>query len=136
VTWRSSRVRTHARTCGSLLVLASICDTQHGWLFLCRFCCLPLRQDLCQVIISQSAASSELLVNSICHALQNIVSYITYNQFFITGTKCRIPRGQEKFLCIVDLKGWGYSNWDIRAYIAAIEIMQVHLPAIISARFQ
>jgi len=36
-----------------------------------------------------------------------------------------MPRGQEKFLCIVDLKGWGYSNWDIRAYIAAIEIMQV-----------
>ncbi|WVZ67590.1 hypothetical protein U9M48_016644 [Paspalum notatum var. saurae] len=36
----------------------------------------------------------------------------------------RIPRGQEKFLAIVDIKGWGYSNCDIRAYIAAIEIMQ------------
>jgi len=38
---------------------------------------------------------------------------------------CRIPRGQEKFLAIMDLKGWGYANCDVRAYIAAIEIMQV-----------
>jgi hypothetical protein len=42
-----------------------------------------------------------------------------------SNAQCRIPRGQEKFLCVVDLKGWGYSNCDIRAYIAAIEIMQV-----------
>ncbi|KAJ1286916.1 hypothetical protein BS78_03G389400 [Paspalum vaginatum] len=40
----------------------------------------------------------------------------------------RIPRGQEKFLAIVDIKGWGYSNCDIRAYIAAIEIMQNYYP--------
>lgn len=41
----------------------------------------------------------------------------------------RIPRGQEKFLCIVDLKGWGwYSNCDVRAYIAAIEILQNYYP--------
>jgi hypothetical protein len=39
--------------------------------------------------------------------------------------KRRIPRGQEKFLAIIDLKGWGYANCDVRAYIAAIEIMQV-----------
>jgi hypothetical protein len=25
----------------------------------------------------------------------------------------------------MDLKGWGYANCDVRAYIAAIEIMQV-----------
>lgn len=41
---------------------------------------------------------------------------------------CRIPRGQEKFLAIMDLKGWGYANCDVRAYIAAIEIMQVRTP--------
>ncbi|KQK11316.1 phosphatidylinositol transfer protein 3 [Brachypodium distachyon] len=40
----------------------------------------------------------------------------------------RIPRGQDKFLVIVDLKGWGYSNCDVRAYIAAIEIMQSYYP--------
>ncbi|CAD6235168.1 unnamed protein product [Miscanthus lutarioriparius] len=48
--------------------------------------------------------------------------------YFFDKICARIPRGQEKFLCIVDLKGWGYSNWDIRAYIAAIEIMQNYYP--------
>jgi hypothetical protein len=28
----------------------------------------------------------------------------------------------------VDLKGWGYANCDVRAYIAAIEIMQNYYP--------
>jgi len=36
-----------------------------------------------------------------------------------------MPRGQEKFLCIADMQGWGYSNCDIRAYLAAIDILQV-----------
>uniref|UniRef100_A0ACD5XFC5 Uncharacterized protein n=1 Tax=Avena sativa TaxID=4498 RepID=A0ACD5XFC5_AVESA len=40
----------------------------------------------------------------------------------------RIPRGQDKFMCVVDLKGWGYPNSDVRAYIAAIEIMQSYYP--------
>jgi hypothetical protein len=44
--------------------------------------------------------------------------------------KRRIPRGQEKFLAIIDLKGWGYANCDVRAYIAAIEIMQVCLSVV------
>lgn len=41
-----------------------------------------------------------------------------------------MPRGQEKFICIADLKGWGYSNSDIRAYIAALDIMQVCVSAL------
>ena len=28
----------------------------------------------------------------------------------------------------MDLKGWGYANCDVRAYIAAIEIMQSYYP--------
>ncbi|XP_073000542.1 uncharacterized protein [Typha latifolia] len=40
----------------------------------------------------------------------------------------RMPRGQEKFICIGDLKDWGYSNCDIRAYLAALEIMQNYYP--------
>ncbi|XP_011623394.1 random slug protein 5 isoform X2 [Amborella trichopoda] len=35
-----------------------------------------------------------------------------------------IPEGQEKFVIIEDLKGWGYANFDIRAYVAALNIMQ------------
>lgn len=42
----------------------------------------------------------------------------------------RMPRGQEKFMCIADLKGWGYSNSDVRAYIAALDIMQVCVSAL------
>ncbi|MQM18914.1 hypothetical protein Taro_051913 [Colocasia esculenta] len=36
----------------------------------------------------------------------------------------RMPPGQEKFLFIGDLQGWSYSNCDIRAYVAALDIMQ------------
>lgn len=36
-----------------------------------------------------------------------------------------MPAGEEKFTIIGDLKGYGYANSDIRAYIAAISILQV-----------
>lgn len=37
----------------------------------------------------------------------------------------RMPRGQEKFVAIGDLQGWGYSNCDIRGYLAALSTLQV-----------
>ncbi|KAJ0974603.1 hypothetical protein J5N97_016568 [Dioscorea zingiberensis] len=40
----------------------------------------------------------------------------------------RIPRGQEKFTAIGDLQGWGYSNCDIRAYLASLDILQNNYP--------
>lgn len=36
-----------------------------------------------------------------------------------------MPVGKEKFVFIGDLEGWCYANSDIRAYLAALEIMQV-----------
>ncbi|KAM3704368.1 hypothetical protein ACJW31_04G170900 [Castanea mollissima] len=36
----------------------------------------------------------------------------------------RMPPGQEKFVFIADLEGWGYSNSDIRAYLGALSILQ------------
>lgn len=36
-----------------------------------------------------------------------------------------MPAGQEKFVIIGDLEGWGYSNSDMRAYLAALSILQV-----------
>ncbi|WOL17974.1 hypothetical protein Cni_G26767 [Canna indica] len=39
-----------------------------------------------------------------------------------------MPRGQEKFTCIADLNGWGYSNCDIRGYLAALDILQSYYP--------
>ncbi|KAL3818468.1 hypothetical protein ACJIZ3_004373 [Penstemon smallii] len=40
----------------------------------------------------------------------------------------RIPDGQEKFTIIGDLKGYGYSNSDVRGYIAALSILQDYYP--------
>ncbi|XP_042497164.1 phosphatidylinositol transfer protein 3-like [Macadamia integrifolia] len=36
----------------------------------------------------------------------------------------RMPQGQEKFVGIADVNGWGYANCDIRGYIAALSILQ------------
>ncbi|KAH7653709.1 Phosphatidylinositol transfer protein SEC14 and related proteins protein [Dioscorea alata] len=48
---------------------------------------------------------------------------------YILGKLCdRMPRGQEKFTVIGDLQGWGYSNCDIRAYLAALDILQNNYP--------
>ncbi|KAH7516817.1 hypothetical protein FEM48_Zijuj10G0174900 [Ziziphus jujuba var. spinosa] len=39
-----------------------------------------------------------------------------------------MPRGQEKFVSIADLQGWGYSNSDVRGYLAALHILQDCFP--------
>eukprot|EP01018_Ginkgo_biloba_P017445 Gb_05860 [translate_table: standard] len=39
-----------------------------------------------------------------------------------------MPRGQEKFVIIADLDGWGYRNSDVRAYLIALQIMQDYFP--------
>ncbi|CAK8579088.1 unnamed protein product [Lathyrus sativus] len=36
--------------------------------------------------------------------------------------------GQEKFVAIAELKGWGYSNSDVRGYITALSILQDYYP--------
>ncbi|KAG8098951.1 hypothetical protein GUJ93_ZPchr0013g35582 [Zizania palustris] len=44
--------------------------------------------------------------------------------------------GQEKFAAVADLRGWGYySNCDIRAYLAGLEIMQNYYPERLSRVF-
>lgn len=40
-----------------------------------------------------------------------------------------MPGGQEKFLAIADLEGWGYKSSDVRGYLAALSILQVQSPA-------
>ncbi|KAK7399292.1 hypothetical protein VNO78_10473 [Psophocarpus tetragonolobus] len=39
-----------------------------------------------------------------------------------------MPAGQEKFVGIAELKGWGYSNSDVRGYIGALAILQDYYP--------
>ncbi|EEF51683.1 aspartate semialdehyde dehydrogenase, putative [Ricinus communis] len=40
----------------------------------------------------------------------------------------RMPPGEEKFIVIGDLQGWGYANCDIRGCLAAISFMQDYYP--------
>ncbi|NP_001148849.1 CRAL-TRIO domain-containing protein YKL091C [Zea mays] len=61
-------------------------------------------------------------------ANRDMAEFKSFVVYFFDKICARIPRGQEKFLAIMDLKGWGYANCDVRAYIAAIEIMQNYYP--------
>ncbi|XP_047968767.1 phosphatidylinositol transfer protein 3-like isoform X2 [Salvia hispanica] len=40
----------------------------------------------------------------------------------------RLPSGQEKFVVIVDMKGYGYANNDARAFTAGLSILQDYYP--------
>ncbi|KAI9176229.1 hypothetical protein LWI28_000118 [Acer negundo] len=40
----------------------------------------------------------------------------------------KIPAGQEKFVVIADIQGWGYANSDLRANIGALSILQDYYP--------
>lgn len=40
----------------------------------------------------------------------------------------RMPTGQEKFVVIADLKGWGYSNCDVRGMLGSLSILQDYYP--------
>ncbi|KAL6909379.1 hypothetical protein ACP4OV_001660 [Aristida adscensionis] len=57
--------------------------------------------------------------------LEQIKQYVIY---VLDKTVARLPSGQEKFAAVVDLKGWGYSNCDIRGYLAGLDIMQSYYP--------
>ncbi|XP_045823321.1 phosphatidylinositol transfer protein 3-like [Trifolium pratense] len=39
-----------------------------------------------------------------------------------------MPPGEEKFVGIAELKGWGYANSDVRGYINALSILQDYYP--------
>ncbi|XP_068665870.1 CRAL-TRIO domain-containing protein YKL091C-like isoform X2 [Aristolochia californica] len=45
------------------------------------------------------------------------------------------PSGQEKFIAIADLQGWGLSHCDIRGYLAALDILQNYYPERLAKAF-
>ncbi|GAV81745.1 CRAL_TRIO domain-containing protein/CRAL_TRIO_N domain-containing protein [Cephalotus follicularis] len=51
-----------------------------------------------------------------------------FNVYLLDKICSRMPSGQEKFVLIADLEGWGYSNSDIRAYLAALSLVQEYYP--------
>lgn len=53
--------------------------------------------------------------------LEDFKRFIVYSLDKICA---RMPNGEEKFLSIADLEGWGYSNSDVRGYVAALSILQ------------
>ncbi|KAK8622415.1 hypothetical protein V6N13_117332 [Hibiscus sabdariffa] len=53
--------------------------------------------------------------------LEEVKRFVVYGLEKICA---RMPKGQEKFVAIGDLEGWGYSNSDIRAYLASLSILQ------------
>lgn len=59
---------------------------------------------------------------------RNLDEFKRYVIYVLEKLCASMPRGQEMFLAIADIEGWGYSNSDIRAYIAALEIMQNYYP--------
>lgn len=40
----------------------------------------------------------------------------------------KMPAGQETYLGIADLQGWGYSNSDVRAYVGVLSLLQECYP--------
>ncbi|KAK7353826.1 hypothetical protein VNO80_19278 [Phaseolus coccineus] len=47
-----------------------------------------------------------------------------YVAFALEKLCSRMPPGQEKFLSIADIEGWGYANTDLRGYLNALSILQ------------
>ncbi|XP_020224064.1 phosphatidylinositol transfer protein 3 [Cajanus cajan] len=47
-----------------------------------------------------------------------------YVVFALEKLCSRMPPGQEKFLAIADVKGWGYANSDLRGYLNSLSILQ------------
>jgi len=58
------------------------------------------------------------------HKQNNLEEFKRFVVYTLDKICSRMPRGQEKFVCIGDLKGWGYSSSDIRGYLAALSILQ------------
>ncbi|KAG6468703.1 SEC14 cytosolic factor-like [Zingiber officinale] len=57
--------------------------------------------------------------------LDELKRFIAY---MLDKSCARMPNGQEKFTCIADIHGWGYSSSDVRGYLAAIDILQNYYP--------
>ncbi|KAJ0103312.1 phosphatidylinositol transfer protein 3-like [Pistacia vera] len=54
-------------------------------------------------------------------SIEEFKRFVTYSLEKICA---KMPKGQEKFVCIGDLDGWGYASSDIRGYVACLSILQ------------
>nr|GLL43989.1 random slug protein 5 [Ipomoea trifida] len=58
------------------------------------------------------------------HKQTTLDEFKRFVTFSLDTISSRMPDGQEKFVSIADLEGWGYANSDIRGYLAALSILQ------------
>jgi hypothetical protein len=63
-----------------------------------------------------------------CPNKKGIEEFKCFVVFALEKICSRIPAGEEKFVVIGDLKGWGYTSCDIRAYLGALTILQDYYP--------
>uniref|UniRef100_A0ACD6AAM7 Uncharacterized protein n=1 Tax=Avena sativa TaxID=4498 RepID=A0ACD6AAM7_AVESA len=61
-------------------------------------------------------------------AKRDINEFRRYIVYMLDNTCTKLPAGQEKFAAVVDLKGFGYANIDVRAMLEALDIMQSNYP--------
>ncbi|CAN0906086.1 Phosphatidylinositol transfer protein 3 [Linum grandiflorum] len=60
--------------------------------------------------------------------LAGVDEFKRYVVYVIEKLCASMAEGQEKFVVIGDLEGWGYANSDIRGYLAALHILQDYYP--------
>ncbi|XP_065852792.1 uncharacterized protein [Euphorbia lathyris] len=65
----------------------------------------------------------------------NIEEFKRFVVFTLERICARMPRGQEKFVAIADLEGWGYTNSDFRAALAVLSILQDCYPERLAKSF-
>ncbi|XP_047072954.1 phosphatidylinositol transfer protein 3-like isoform X1 [Lolium rigidum] len=61
-------------------------------------------------------------------AKRDLNEFKRYVVYILDTTCTKLQAGQEKFASVVDLKGFGYANYDIRAMLEALDIMQNNYP--------
>uniref|UniRef100_A0ACD5WD01 Uncharacterized protein n=1 Tax=Avena sativa TaxID=4498 RepID=A0ACD5WD01_AVESA len=61
-------------------------------------------------------------------AKRDINEFKRYVVYILDNTCANLPAGQEKFAAVVDLKGFGYANCDVRAMLESLDIMQNNYP--------
>lgn len=62
------------------------------------------------------------------HKPTTVEEFKRYVTFTLDKICARMPKEHEKFVAIGDLEGWGYSNSDIRGYLAALSVLQDYYP--------
>ncbi|XP_065853408.1 uncharacterized protein [Euphorbia lathyris] len=65
----------------------------------------------------------------------NIDEFKRFVVYTLEKLCARMPHGQEKFVAIADLEGWGYTNSDFRGSLAVLSILQDCYPERLAKSF-